>query len=157
MPSFYCLIFIIHPFLDSPVDDRLTNALYRKNIPPPLILHPAGNSLPAELTVPSPVVNVSPAASTPDSTTLPYLKGDGDDDLVRPPASAKRDGAFYDDLDLGLDPSIEIDSDDDPDDHHKTQIELTKQLDEIERASLSLVPFYSLILCRTSPSSLLAP
>ncbi|KAJ7597333.1 hypothetical protein C8J56DRAFT_1041537 [Mycena floridula] len=120
--------------LTSPSRERFDASsgqiLVRKNIPPPLVLHPAPETgMAGELQL------ASPNGSTPSSTSLPYLNGPEDESydlLPRSPAEFKRGGGVYEDLDLGLDPSIELDGDD-IDGHRETQYKLTAQLDEIER------------------------
>lgn len=94
----------------------------RKTAPPPLVLHyGAGDS--GDLPV------VASEGSTPSTTSLPYLRGasvdehdgrervdnEADDTFdnnytrIRSPAeSDKRGGGVFDDLDLGLEPSVEV-------------------------------------------------
>ncbi|KAF8624232.1 hypothetical protein AX15_005995 [Amanita polypyramis BW_CC] len=115
--------------------------------PPPLVLVP--NVQNVELGVPS---GLSPALSSASSVRLAYLKtaspnntGGSDEELDgytrirRPEESEKRVGGIFDDLDLGLDPSGDLD-DYDLNDRRRSQLLMKAKLDEIERTMLQLSP-----------------
>ncbi|PBK76868.1 hypothetical protein ARMSODRAFT_1012080 [Armillaria solidipes] len=100
---------------------RLVPTMHRKNIPSPLVLEPL-------------ITNATNSSSSlPSSgTSLPYLRHQDesdddteiDDDSV--PASGKRGGGVYDDLELDFDESFEEDT-------KESQYLLTAKLDEIEK------------------------
>ncbi|KAI0783402.1 hypothetical protein C8Q75DRAFT_810986 [Abortiporus biennis] len=133
-----------------------TSGTIKKRIPPPLDLAP---SLPDanELGVPSPLSPMPPNInSSRESIRLAYL-ADGttpteagdylataqneppeendERDKFRSPQDEKRDGTIFDELNLGLDPSLEegTEFDDDLDDRRRSQYILAAQLDEIEK------------------------
>ncbi|OBZ79173.1 hypothetical protein A0H81_01286 [Grifola frondosa] len=58
---------------------------------------------------------------------------------LRSPIDEKRGGVFYDELNLGLEPSLEFD-DEDPHDRRKSQVLMMAQLDEIEKNLLQFSP-----------------
>ncbi|KAF5368520.1 hypothetical protein D9758_002453 [Tetrapyrgos nigripes] len=117
----------------------------RSHVPTPLTLHtpsPAGT----ELVIPN------SNSGSRASTYLPYLEKspteDEDDPKSHrsPTESGKRVGGVFDDLDLGLEPSLSEDVDLDfdgleiPNDHRQSQYILKAQLDEIERNLNQLSP-----------------
>uniref|UniRef100_A0A0W0FMD2 Proteophosphoglycan ppg4 n=1 Tax=Moniliophthora roreri TaxID=221103 RepID=A0A0W0FMD2_MONRR len=118
--------------------------LNRKNVPPPLVIHGVGSSG-HELGIPSPQKS---SGSASGSTHLPYLKGtpeaelrfeieDLSDDGFVPrsgPDLEKRVGAVFEDLDLGLDPSLDYDA------RRRSQLLFKERLDEIERNLAQLSP-----------------
>jgi len=75
----------------------------KKHVPPPLILGPSTSESSETFVVPS----------SAGSANLAYLLGEQpenyeDEDYLRTPALEKREGAVYDDLDLGLEPSEDV-------------------------------------------------
>jgi len=75
----------------------------KKHVPPPLILGPSTSESPETIVVPG----------SAGSANLAYLLGEQpenleDEDYPRTPALGKREGAVYDDLDLGLEPSEDV-------------------------------------------------
>ncbi|KAG7099816.1 hypothetical protein E1B28_001627 [Marasmius oreades] len=127
------------------VQEVMTTALHRKNVPPPLVLHNGMTS--RELYIPSP----HDSGNSSDSTALAYLKGEspsndvaikaGEDELAdgeyRPLKSTtdeKRVGGVFEALDLGLDPSEDFD------DRRNSQYLFSEQLDELERNLEQLSP-----------------
>ncbi|THV06530.1 hypothetical protein K435DRAFT_834199 [Dendrothele bispora CBS 962.96] len=157
---------IIDKMTGSHGTQESSGGIHRSHVPPPLVLHPP-NSTGNELDVPSSLPSASCASSdSRTSTYLPYLKGtpssgspvvaqetnqaaeslgDDEDDLKpkrTPQDSEKRVGGVFDDLDLGLEPSVSEDFDDGeiPNDHRKSQYILKAQLDEIERNLNQLSP-----------------
>ncbi|KAG6851357.1 hypothetical protein H0H93_005755 [Arthromyces matolae] len=117
---------------------------HKKHVPPPLTL-----------VVPLPVESIIHADSKPAVSAvsgLAYLRDDGssgEDEAneveygrVKSPSDSivsKREGAVFDDLDLGLDPTEDYD-DSDPNDRRRSQFLMMAQLDEIERTMAQLSP-----------------
>ncbi|KAG6814002.1 hypothetical protein H0H92_004495 [Tricholoma furcatifolium] len=120
----------------------------KKHVPPPLTL----------ITSPSTHELTIPALATPTSATsggLAYLDeslsaetpNEHDDmdfgmDYTRmksPAETEKREGAVFDDLDLGLDPAEDYDESD-PHDRRRSQFLMRAQLDEIERTMAQFSP-----------------
>ncbi|KAH9920222.1 uncharacterized protein BXZ73DRAFT_104735 [Epithele typhae] len=120
----------------------ITSSLSRKHIPPALDLAP---SLPNAVQIAAPGTggdNFGLAYLTEESTPSTGSLDDVDEETGKPrrsPLEEKRDGQFFDDLNLGLDPSLEFD-DDDPDDRRKSQVLMSSRLDEIERALAQFSP-----------------
>jgi hypothetical protein len=118
-----------HLSLTIPGSAPNSNQLFhRKNIPPPLVLHaPSIEGLSSsELMIPSPALSSgerdsgerdrSSTDTDPGSSRLAYLES-SDEDLInkeqeslppRSPLEDKRSGVCYDELDLGLEPSMEV-------------------------------------------------
>lgn len=174
------------PALNKRRSSPTTAGTIKRHVPPPLNLMPSmpGNG---DLPVPEP----SPMApSSAASVKLAYLQGGTtplqqehtisheeneeheeeesetmtEEDLLRKarsPEVEKRDGAFFDDLDLGLDPSLTESSEvrgseaklssvsvltellfqfdeTDPFDHRRSQLFMAAQLDEIEKVRMSV-------------------
>ncbi|OCH84038.1 hypothetical protein OBBRIDRAFT_840009 [Obba rivulosa] len=130
-----------------------TAGTVRKPPPPPLNLVPAlpGSSLSVEDPSPHSVVNDVHDGDEP-------LDDDDDDDdasvyedeieieetpaarKARSPQDEKREGAIFEDLDLGLgDQALEYDEDD-PHDQRRSQVLMRQQLDEIERTLVQFSP-----------------
>ncbi|KAL6304899.1 hypothetical protein BKA93DRAFT_825498 [Sparassis latifolia] len=113
---------------------------------------------------PPPPLNLMPSAQVLDRSHLPYLDGASpatsesteymkggdttllvppeDEDMIelkksRSPEEEKRDGAFFEDLDLGL----EFDESD-PHDRRRSQVMMKAQLDEIERNLAQFSPHH---------------
>ncbi|TFY54982.1 hypothetical protein EVJ58_g8533, partial [Rhodofomes roseus] len=112
--------------------------------PPPLTLVPAKND--------GLVVQDSPKeGSSPGSVRLAYLDGDtpqeAESDVppqvgrrVRSPDQEKRDGAFFEDLDLGLTVEDDEFDENDPNDRRRSQFLMKQQLDELEKNLVQLSP-----------------
>ncbi|KAI0068042.1 hypothetical protein BV25DRAFT_1875168 [Artomyces pyxidatus] len=128
-----------------------TSGTIRRGAPPPLRLMPSTSTVVASAE-PSPL-------PTTDSTKLAYLRegimsgsedetGDEADGLdpesfrrIRSPTEDKRVGAFFEDLDLGIEfeDSGEFDETD-PNDRRRSQYAMRAKLDEIERALVQFSP-----------------
>ncbi|KAG6874428.1 hypothetical protein C0995_015164 [Termitomyces sp. Mi166 len=115
----------------------------KKHVPPPLTL--VANPPSQDLAIP---IGSSPSSAS--SSGLAYLHDDevspGEDqegeferDYTSPAESLKREGAVFDDLDLGLDPTEDYDESD-PNDRRHSQFLMKAQLDEIERTMAQLSP-----------------
>ncbi|KAH0591203.1 hypothetical protein H2248_001296 [Termitomyces sp. 'cryptogamus'] len=118
----------------------------KKHVPPPLTLVPSPP--PKDLAIP-----IDSTPSSPSSSGLAYLHDDDgspredlnegfekDDTRVESPAeSLKREGAVFDDFDLGSDPTEDYDESD-PNDRRHSQFLMKAQLDEIERTMTRLSP-----------------
>ncbi|CAL1694365.1 unnamed protein product [Somion occarium] len=144
----------------STSDTATTAATIKRHIPPPLNL---AASVPStdELAVPA---LTSPMPGSSGSVHLAYLNDqpsplestysqpehsdndDFDEEVmkVRSPLEEKRGGAVFDDLNLGLDPSMTDDGsefdDSDPNDRRKSQYIMAAQLDEIEKTLAQFSP-----------------
>ncbi|KAI0673644.1 hypothetical protein C8Q78DRAFT_1018232 [Trametes maxima] len=109
------------------------SALSRKHVPPALNLAPSMPDGPNGLAY-------LQDENTP--STGEFAKKSGDEDqsdgetthkpMRRSPLDEKREGVFYDELNLGLESSYEYDEDD-PHDRRKSQVLMMAKLDEIER------------------------
>ncbi|EIN14411.1 hypothetical protein PUNSTDRAFT_140710 [Punctularia strigosozonata HHB-11173 SS5] len=129
-----------------------TGGTPKKRVPPPLKLEPTSLGSSGEAAVPLNALG---------SSHLPYLTGEQPDTpAVTEPVDnssgekalgkmtspvERRGGAFYEDLDLGLEPSVEAEDEEewdssDPDDHRRSQYIMRAQLDEIERTLNQLSP-----------------
>ena len=109
---------VTNPPLSPPNKRSSSPTGSKKHVPPRLVIMP--NAEARDLVIPT--TEVSPMPSSAGSTHLAYLYGDSpigsgraeDDDFVpyarlRSPAeNEKREGAVFDDLDLGLDPTIDV-------------------------------------------------
>ncbi|KAI0081184.1 hypothetical protein K474DRAFT_1695308 [Panus rudis PR-1116 ss-1] len=136
-------------------DATATAATVRRHIPPPLNLVAA---VPGELGVPA---SSSPHPDSATSVQLAYLKDgmspavpspsgsstfDETEDMQkeRSPLEERREGAIFDELNLGLDPSITEDGsefdENDPYDRRKSQYIMAAQLDEIEKTLAQFSP-----------------
>ncbi|THH33165.1 hypothetical protein EUX98_g1026 [Antrodiella citrinella] len=159
------------PELPASVDlSTATGGTITKHIPPPLTLVANNGLLPPQL-------SSNPAQpGSANSEQLPYLDlatpSDGGDvmsqhgpsieidievdDLFkasRSPQDEKREGAIFDDLNLGLDPSLDDYDENDPHDRRRSQFIMSAQLDEIEKTLAQLSPrmINSEILADDSP------
>ncbi|KAI0715043.1 hypothetical protein C8Q76DRAFT_445211 [Earliella scabrosa] len=110
------------------------SGLSRKHIPPALDLAP---SLPSAVN--SAALDENGLAyltsATPSTSEFTSEASDGETThrpTKRSPLEERRDGVFFDELNLGLDPSMEYDEND-PDDRRKSQVLMMAKLDEIER------------------------
>ncbi|GLB35744.1 hypothetical protein LshimejAT787_0300320 [Lyophyllum shimeji] len=135
------------------LDRMSSSAGTKKHVPPPLVLVPDVLQNDRDLVIPT----ESPMPSSGSSAKLAYVNGADseeskeagaeDDDVLeteytrtRTPADLeKREGAVFDDLDLGLDPTEDYD-DNDPNDRRRSQFVMKAQLDEIERTMAQLSP-----------------
>ncbi|KAL0580688.1 hypothetical protein V5O48_001329 [Marasmius crinis-equi] len=129
------------------VQEMMTTALNRKNVPPPLNLRVGVSN--TELAIPSP----QKSGNSSGSTALPYLQGESplnevaveqhEEDLDEnehkslksATDSEKRVGGVFEDLDLGLDPTEDFEID-----RRHSQYLFSEQLDEIERNLAQLSP-----------------
>ena len=137
------------------------SGLSRKHIPPALDLAP---SLPSAVN--SAALDDNGLAyltsATPSTGEFTSEASDGETThrpAKRSPLEERRDGVFFDELNLGLDPSIEVRiylcgliyvictatedlfqyDENDPDDRRKSQVLMMAKLDEIERVSVQLL------------------
>ncbi|KAF8807948.1 hypothetical protein BYT27DRAFT_7338569 [Phlegmacium glaucopus] len=123
----------------------------RKNLPPPLLLIPkdkSGGPVISTTPSPSPLIPTSLSStnlaylvkSSPGEVNEPTEEETNEFPRIRSPEeSEKRGGAVFDDLDLGLDPTVDFD-DSDPNDRRRSQYLMKAQLDEIERTMAQLSP-----------------
>ncbi|KAH9897903.1 hypothetical protein C8Q73DRAFT_377037 [Cubamyces lactineus] len=119
------------------------SSLSRKHVPPALNLAP---SLPGAANPNGPATDGSnlrlaylQEEGTPVSSDFSKRSDEAPSDgetthkpMRRSPLDEKREGVFYDELDLGLESSYEYDEDD-PHDRRKSQVLMMAKLDEIER------------------------
>ncbi|KAL0951722.1 hypothetical protein HGRIS_008396 [Hohenbuehelia grisea] len=118
-----------------------------RHIPPPLVLQTSASDLvvPADVSPNSgsaklAYLNSSEDAELDEQSVLPEDDLEDDYDRDRPSAdSEKREGAFFDDLDLGLDLTEEYDEND-PNDRRKSQYLMKAQLDELEKTLAQFSP-----------------
>ncbi|TBU62165.1 hypothetical protein BD310DRAFT_974717 [Dichomitus squalens] len=116
------------------------SSLSRKRIPPALDLAPSLPNVADTAGLGTDDSNMRLAYLTEESTPSTGTFAEGDDSSDgettqrprRSPLEEKRDGQFFDDLNLGLDGSVEYDEDD-PDDRRKSQVLMMAKLDEIEK------------------------
>ncbi|EIW64017.1 uncharacterized protein TRAVEDRAFT_157873, partial [Trametes versicolor FP-101664 SS1] len=113
------------------------SGLSRKHVPPALNLAPSlpGASTPAD----DPDANLAYLQDETTPSSSEFAKtGDAPSDGEtthkprRSPLDEKREGVFYDELNLGLESSYEFDEDD-PHDRRRSQVLMMAKLDEIER------------------------
>ncbi|KAI0690737.1 hypothetical protein BC835DRAFT_1307755 [Cytidiella melzeri] len=136
----------------SPGKRQSSPTTARRHVPPPIaIIRPGAHN---DLIVPEQPLTGSIAGerlaylSTPtDSPEKQSSDEELDDEALtkkmRSPEDDKRAGVFYDDLDLGLDPSLTAEGEydeSDPYDRRKSQYIFAAQLDELEKNLASLSP-----------------
>ncbi|KAI0803172.1 hypothetical protein BC629DRAFT_1591260 [Irpex lacteus] len=146
------------PSSDKRQSSPTTASTAKRHIPPPItiIRSASGNELivPEQ---PTPLTGSTDGAhlaylSTPSPSESPENRSSDEDDVesaedlvgkIRSPEDDKRAGVFFDDLDLGLDPSLTAEGEydeSDPYDRRKSQYIMAAELDVLEKNLASLSP-----------------